>query len=471
MKKLEFLTELEASIDRAAEEALAGSGRSARDCPYIEYWFDFYRGQDSSHIERAIAKYAPQSAEATRATELIELITDRARSAVEVWANTGRVTGVPPGAPLLPPGREGEVPREGPAQMVLSKARPGGARQPDDPGVLLAQLGSGDSLHPAVKGRMEGAFGQDLSAVRVHTGSNAARLSDDLNARAFTVGKHIAFGGGEYHPGTPAGDGLIAHELAHVIQQEHAEGPAVAVSEPAASYGALEQDADTSAAVAVVSLWDRGGAILGGIGRNAMPQLRGGLRLSRCNGSDSGGCVTGDLTAKTSGPFQGGWDANSYLGAGVSWGNVNSPGTAGRDRTGFKVQMVAPFSGAQNLGVSQTMQFIGANQSMLDHIDDYFGTPHGTSKNGDIKGEPVLDSGDPFAARPWFLRYKDGMASFADVPRMIPGDKGSIDFVTCFHSKGTSCSHKKCCVTWRWSIDLTAGVDTNTVAQQSQQCS
>src|SRR5262249_53634137 len=196
MKKLEFLTELEASIDRAAEEALAGSGRSARDCPYIEYWFDFYRGQDSSHIERAIAKYAPQSAEATRATELIELITDRARSAVEVWANTGRVTGVPPGAPLLPPGREGEVPREGPAQMVLSKARPGGARQPDDPGVLLAQLGSGDSLHPAVKGRMEGAFGQDLSAVRVHTGSNAARLSDDLNARAFTVGKHIAFGGG-----------------------------------------------------------------------------------------------------------------------------------------------------------------------------------------------------------------------------------------------------------------------------------
>ncbi len=57
-----------------------------------------------------------------------------------------------------------------------------------------------------------------------HTDSNASSVSNRVNARAFTVGNHVAFGGGEYKPGTLAGDALIAHELAHTVQQQGAEG-------------------------------------------------------------------------------------------------------------------------------------------------------------------------------------------------------------------------------------------------------
>jgi hypothetical protein len=71
---------------------------------------------------------------------------------------------------------------------------------------------------------MSSAFGYDFSGVRVHTGTKAASVATELNARAFTVGRDIAFGAGEYQPGTPIGDALIAHELAHVVQQGGAVG-------------------------------------------------------------------------------------------------------------------------------------------------------------------------------------------------------------------------------------------------------
>ena len=57
---------------------------------------------------------------------------------------------------------------------------------------------------------MGAAFGHDFSSVRVHTDSSDAALSDQLNARAFTIGSDIAFGSGEYQPGTMIGDALIA---------------------------------------------------------------------------------------------------------------------------------------------------------------------------------------------------------------------------------------------------------------------
>ena len=58
----------------------------------------------------------------------------------------------------------------------------------------------------------------DLSAVRLHTDGEAARLSRSLNARAFTVGADVFFGEGEYRPGERGGQRLLAHELAHTIE-------------------------------------------------------------------------------------------------------------------------------------------------------------------------------------------------------------------------------------------------------------
>ena len=66
---------------------------------------------------------------------------------------------------------------------------------------------------------MEPRFGQDFSGVRVHTGSNAAESARAVNARAYTVGRDVVFGAGEYAPGSSEGRRLVAHELIHTIQQ------------------------------------------------------------------------------------------------------------------------------------------------------------------------------------------------------------------------------------------------------------
>jgi hypothetical protein len=64
-----------------------------------------------------------------------------------------------------------------------------------------------------------GAPGPDLGSVRVHTDGRAAASAEALDARAYTVGDQIVFGAQQYAPGTSAGRHLLAHELAHVVQQ------------------------------------------------------------------------------------------------------------------------------------------------------------------------------------------------------------------------------------------------------------
>jgi hypothetical protein len=66
---------------------------------------------------------------------------------------------------------------------------------------------------------MESAFGADFSGVRVHTGSEAVQMSQDLNAHAFTHGSDVYFNSGKYSPSTTEGGRLLAHELTHTVQQ------------------------------------------------------------------------------------------------------------------------------------------------------------------------------------------------------------------------------------------------------------
>jgi hypothetical protein len=62
-------------------------------------------------------------------------------------------------------------------------------------------------------------FGYDFTGVRVHTGEQAAKATGMLHARAIALSSHIAFADGEYRPGSADGQQLLAHELAHVVQQ------------------------------------------------------------------------------------------------------------------------------------------------------------------------------------------------------------------------------------------------------------
>ena len=78
---------------------------------------------------------------------------------------------------------------------------------------------TGHSLDPAIQRAMENRMDDSFSDVQIHTGSQAATACESINARAFTVGNHIAFNSGEYDPSSPEGQHVLAHELAHVRQQ------------------------------------------------------------------------------------------------------------------------------------------------------------------------------------------------------------------------------------------------------------
>ena len=68
---------------------------------------------------------------------------------------------------------------------------------------------------------MENRFGADFSSVRIHTDENAARLSQQLQAQAFTVGNDVFFDQGKFLPDSSTGQHLLAHELTHTVQQGH----------------------------------------------------------------------------------------------------------------------------------------------------------------------------------------------------------------------------------------------------------
>jgi hypothetical protein len=77
----------------------------------------------------------------------------------------------------------------------------------------------GHPLDGTTRAFMESRLGRDFSGVRVHTGARAAESARAVNALAYTVGRNVVFGEGQYAPETSGGRRLIAHELTHVAQQ------------------------------------------------------------------------------------------------------------------------------------------------------------------------------------------------------------------------------------------------------------
>jgi hypothetical protein len=110
---------------------------------------------------------------------------------------------------------------------MLRRASAGGAggdRVPADEGeaARAAVSGGGAPLSAAERAYFEPRFGQDLSHVRLHAGPAAQRAAASVNARAFAFREHIAFASGKYASRTHQGRHLLAHELAHVVQQSNA---------------------------------------------------------------------------------------------------------------------------------------------------------------------------------------------------------------------------------------------------------
>ena len=273
MRKSEFLAQLKQEVCGTSDEGLAPAGLTSDGCPWIAHWFAVYEGKNVAHVERAVRLYAPETAAARSAADYVRLVATQVRRSIDRWVLTGEVSGVPSGMPGEP------TPSEG----IFPKARDGVARPGADPQAIQAQLGAGRPLDATVRSRMESGLGVRLAGVRLHTDPQSARLSRNLGASAFTVGEHVAFAQGEYRPGTPVGDALIAHELAHVVQQgpggAASAGPMAKDSGPS---NALEEEADRSAVGAVTSLWRGARQWMGDPGGDAFPRLRSGLQLQRC---------------------------------------------------------------------------------------------------------------------------------------------------------------------------------------------
>ena len=137
---------------------------------------------------------------------------------------------------------------------VASLLRP--ARKPGE-GIKGALRSAGAPLDVSLRRVMEARLGVDLSGVRVHTGVEADESAAAIGAHAYTVGNHVVFRNGVHAPHTDAGRRVLAHELAHVVQQRTSRidgAPAGAGLEVGERDGAAERAADEAARAA---LWPR----------------------------------------------------------------------------------------------------------------------------------------------------------------------------------------------------------------------
>jgi GH24 family phage-related lysozyme (muramidase) len=104
--------------------------------------------------------------------------------------------------------------------LRAKQAGPGGPATGEAPAIVQSVLRQpGQALDPATRGFFEPRIGADLGSVRVHTEAVASDAARSVGAHAFTVGERIVFAEGAFAPASSSGRRLLAHELAHVVQQ------------------------------------------------------------------------------------------------------------------------------------------------------------------------------------------------------------------------------------------------------------
>lgn len=149
---------------------------------------------------------------------------------------------------------------------------PGGAAVPESVHRTLSSPGR--PLDAGTRGFMESRFGHDFSQVRVHTDSRAAESAREINAHAYTAGNDIAFAHGRYQPDSHSGRHLLAHELAHTIQQQGLQRRASDLAVDTAPDSPFEHEADRAAH-----------AVMHGASAPAIAGRAPGIIVSRAKGS------------------------------------------------------------------------------------------------------------------------------------------------------------------------------------------
>jgi hypothetical protein len=188
---------------------------------------------------------------------------------------------------------------------------------------------SGSPLSPAAASEMSARFGHDFSQVRVHADAAAQAAAADLRADAFTIGSDIVFGAGAAPEATEAGRRLLAHELAHVVQQARG-GPADldAVSDAAIPHPEHASE-HAAAAAATAALEGRAAGELAGrvaTGGAAVVQRWPWDDEPASGGGDSGGSlwdsVTGAVGGAATAVYEGYQSATDFKGAAAGVGEL-----------------------------------------------------------------------------------------------------------------------------------------------------
>jgi hypothetical protein len=132
--------------------------------------------------------------------------------------------------------------------LLMRKARDAnGVTANADAAVATAASSSGSALPDTLKSKFESSLGTDLSSVRVHTGAESATAAGAVGAKAYTLGNDIHFGAGHFDSSSASGQHLIAHEVAHTVQQRGGSPRRQNKLEVSAPGDAFEHAADAAA--------------------------------------------------------------------------------------------------------------------------------------------------------------------------------------------------------------------------------
>jgi hypothetical protein len=129
-------------------------------------------------------------------------------------------------------------------KKVQRKPRAQGAGATMSYSADAALTNGGFPLPSPLRTSLEPLYGADLSSVRLHDDASSHRATRDVEAYAFTLGSHVHFGPGQYRPNDSSGMRLLAHELAHTVQQSGAAISGAATVDVDPPHSPHEHEAD-----------------------------------------------------------------------------------------------------------------------------------------------------------------------------------------------------------------------------------
>jgi hypothetical protein len=191
------------------------------------------RNQNSDESSTKVLRFSPSLKPAAQGINYNSLLYSAGAPPIRLSANPSmprslevkppdRPPESPPSPPATPPpGRRDSIFRKADdsASRTLGPIGSEGFAAPSSSLADVLQASGSNPLETGTRAFMESRFGYDFGHIRVHTDERAARSAQDFGALAYTVGNHIVFGAGQYKPTTSSGRRLVAHELAHVVQQ------------------------------------------------------------------------------------------------------------------------------------------------------------------------------------------------------------------------------------------------------------